>query len=103
MSVDACNFFDQIGPDQLGHKLDVLKAHCDEVGRPFSEIELTVLASVLPGKDTAKDLIERVKALRAMVTNWRIWFWCRREYATTASLQTVSRILASVVARASRP
>ena len=63
---DACNFFDQIGPDQLGHKLDVLKAHCDEVGRPFSEIELTVLASVLPGKDTAKELIERVKALRAM-------------------------------------
>ena len=28
---DACNIFEQIGPEQLQHKLDVLKAHCDDV------------------------------------------------------------------------
>ncbi|MBO0836754.1 MAG: TIGR03560 family F420-dependent LLM class oxidoreductase [Actinobacteria bacterium] len=36
----ACNLFP--GP-QLSHKLDVLRAHCEEVGRPFDEIEKTVI------------------------------------------------------------
>ncbi|MFL5754804.1 MAG: LLM class flavin-dependent oxidoreductase [Chloroflexota bacterium] len=29
-------------PDVLRHKIDVLRRHCDEVGRDFTEIELTV-------------------------------------------------------------
>jgi F420-dependent oxidoreductase-like protein len=36
----ACNLFP--GP-QLRHKLDVLRAHCDAVGRSYDEIEKTVL------------------------------------------------------------
>jgi len=36
----ACNLFPD--PD-LGHKLDVLRRHCDEVGRDYDEIEKTVL------------------------------------------------------------
>lgn len=36
----ACNLFP--GP-QLRHKLDVLRAHCGEVGRDYDEIEKTVL------------------------------------------------------------
>jgi F420-dependent oxidoreductase-like protein len=37
---DACNLFP--GPD-LQHKLDVLKQHCETVGRDYDEIEKTVL------------------------------------------------------------
>jgi F420-dependent oxidoreductase-like protein len=37
---DACNLFP--GPE-LQHKLDVLKRHCDTVGRDYDEIEKTVL------------------------------------------------------------
>src|SRR5689334_12018179 len=37
---DACNLFP--GPE-VQHKLDVLKRHCDEVGRDYDDIEKTVL------------------------------------------------------------
>ena len=41
---DACNLFDTgLGPEGLPHKLDVLRRHCDEVGRPYDEIEKTCL------------------------------------------------------------
>ena len=36
---DACNLF--VTPE-LPHKLDVLRAHCDEIGRPYEAIEKTV-------------------------------------------------------------
>jgi F420-dependent oxidoreductase-like protein len=35
---DACNLF--VGPE-LVRKLDVLRGHCDDVGRPYDEIEKT--------------------------------------------------------------
>ncbi len=44
---DACNFFG--GPAEVAHKLDVLRAHCDEVGRDPNEIEVTVLGGREPG------------------------------------------------------
>lgn len=42
---DACNVF---GTDValLGHKYDVLRRHCETVGRDYAEIEKTFLASV---------------------------------------------------------
>ncbi|WP_405945591.1 LLM class F420-dependent oxidoreductase [Streptomyces prunicolor] len=43
---DACNLFH--GPD-LQHKLDVLRRHCDDVGRDYAEIEKTVLLPLDPG------------------------------------------------------
>jgi F420-dependent oxidoreductase-like protein len=36
---DACNIFGDA--DALGHKLDVLRAHCDDAGRDMSEIVTT--------------------------------------------------------------
>ena len=44
----ACNLFP--GPD-LGHKLDVLRAHCDDVGRDYDEIEKTAIFRFDVGKD----------------------------------------------------
>ena len=41
---DATNVFG--GPDELRHKYAVLRRHCEEVGRPFDEIERTTLTSV---------------------------------------------------------
>lgn len=38
---DACNLFTFGGDDQVRHKLDVLRRHCDEAGRPYEEIEKT--------------------------------------------------------------
>ena len=40
---DACNLF-ATSPDEVAHKLDVLRRHCDEAGRSESEIHKTILA-----------------------------------------------------------
>jgi alkanesulfonate monooxygenase len=42
----ACNLFDS--PD-LAHKLDVLRGHCDALGRDYDEIEKTVMGRIDPG------------------------------------------------------
>src|SRR5262245_40539821 len=39
---DACNLFAST-PDDVAHKLDVLRRHCDDVGRDHAEIRKTVL------------------------------------------------------------
>ncbi|THG33842.1 LLM class F420-dependent oxidoreductase [Glaciibacter flavus] len=39
---DACNLFGT-STDELAHKIDVLRGHCDDVGRDMSEIRITVL------------------------------------------------------------
>ncbi|OZB89415.1 MAG: LLM class F420-dependent oxidoreductase [Microbacterium sp. 14-71-5] len=39
---DACNLFGAT-PDEVAHKLDVLRAHCADVGRDPAEIRVTVL------------------------------------------------------------
>jgi len=46
----ACNLFPT--PD-LEHKLDVLRGHCDAVGRDYDDIEKTVLLRMDPGADGA--------------------------------------------------
>jgi F420-dependent oxidoreductase-like protein len=43
---DACNLFARSGLDVLKHKLEVLRAHCDAVGRPYGDIEKTTLGTV---------------------------------------------------------
>jgi hypothetical protein len=39
---DACNLF-AASPDEVAHKLDVLRSHCDEAGRDPSSIHKTIL------------------------------------------------------------
>lgn len=39
---DACNLFAN-SPTDVAHKLDVLRRHCDELGRDYSSIEKTIL------------------------------------------------------------
>jgi F420-dependent oxidoreductase-like protein len=40
---DACNLFGS-SPDDVGHKLDVLRSHCENEGRDYDRIAKTVLA-----------------------------------------------------------
>ncbi|MGI5132537.1 LLM class F420-dependent oxidoreductase [Pseudonocardia sp. CA-107938] len=47
----ACNLFP--GPE-LEHKLDVLRGHCEAVGRDYDEIEKTVMMPLDPGADGEK-------------------------------------------------
>lgn len=43
---DACNFFvDSV--EQVRHKLDVLQERCAEIGRPYDEIERTVIIPLI--------------------------------------------------------
>ena len=45
---DACNLFDT---PELPHKLDVLREHCEDLGRDYDEIAKTVMYPVDPGPD----------------------------------------------------
>lgn len=62
---DACNLFAQAGNDVIRAKLDVLKRHCEEIGRNYDEIERTALATVhiAPGAMTVQDVISQCKSL----------------------------------------
>jgi F420-dependent oxidoreductase-like protein len=48
---DACNLFAFGGADLIRHKLDVLRGHCEGVGRDYEEIERTALGTVNLGAD----------------------------------------------------
>jgi alkanesulfonate monooxygenase SsuD/methylene tetrahydromethanopterin reductase-like flavin-dependent oxidoreductase (luciferase family) len=51
---DACNLGDiPDGGRTVRHKLGVLAAHCEEVGRPYEAIEKTVSTRLAPGEDAA--------------------------------------------------
>jgi F420-dependent oxidoreductase-like protein len=43
---DACNLYAFDGADAVRAKLEVLRRHCDEAGRPYGEIERTALGSI---------------------------------------------------------
>ena len=48
---DACNLFDiPDGGATVRHKLEVLARHCDDVGRPYEEIDKTVSTRLEPGE-----------------------------------------------------
>ncbi|HET7763432.1 MAG TPA: LLM class F420-dependent oxidoreductase [Phycicoccus sp.] len=47
---DACNLFDTgLGPEGIPRKLDVLRRHCDEVGRDYDELSKSCLARLTLG------------------------------------------------------
>ncbi len=59
---DACNLFDiPDGGKTVRHKLDVLRQHCDDVGRPYEEIEKTLSMALEPG-ESATAFAERSAA-----------------------------------------
>jgi len=57
---DACNLFG--GPDEVAHKIDVLRRHCDAVGRDIDDIEVTVLFRELSPDATTDDVLRGAEA-----------------------------------------
>jgi F420-dependent oxidoreductase-like protein len=60
---DACNFL-VLEPDEIRAKLEVLRAHCEELGRDIREIEITALDEVdlRPGRMMPADVVARARA-----------------------------------------
>jgi len=54
---DACNLFGS-SPEEVGHKLDVLRAHCDALGRDYDAIQKTIIGRVNPDSDVSPFLAE---------------------------------------------
>lgn len=65
---DACNLFAQMGIETVRNKLDILKGHCEKVGRDYAEIEKTALstAHLAPEKMSPADVIQQCRALAAI-------------------------------------
>ncbi len=69
---DACNLFARLGNETLQHKLEVLKEHCERLGRPYEQIEKTSLDSFRLTHDgsngslTPTALLDRLGELAAM-------------------------------------
>jgi F420-dependent oxidoreductase-like protein len=62
---DACNL-DVDDVPQAAHKLDVLRQHCAEIGRPFDEIERTAIIPLIdlgPRGERAGAFVERLGVL----------------------------------------
>jgi len=48
---DGCNLAMRLGKEQVQHKLDVLREHCQELGRPYTDIEKTTLDTLRISRD----------------------------------------------------
>jgi F420-dependent oxidoreductase-like protein len=60
---DACNLFAGIGVEALKAKLEVLKRHCQEVGRDYAEIEKTALdtVNIAPGQMSSAEVVAKCR------------------------------------------
>lgn len=56
---DACNFFAGAGDDVILERLEILKGHCQDVGRPYEEIEKTALVTADLRDSDAREAILR--------------------------------------------
>jgi F420-dependent oxidoreductase-like protein len=68
---DACNIF-EMPLDVIAHKLEVLRGHCEALGRPYDAIERTTLGALALSRDgrdgtqTVDEAVERFAALAAI-------------------------------------
>ncbi|HVL54461.1 MAG TPA: LLM class F420-dependent oxidoreductase, partial [Vitreimonas sp.] len=58
---DATNVFG--GPEAIHHKYEVLRRHCDDIGRDFEEIERTTLQRVDLERETPGQVVDRFAEL----------------------------------------
>ncbi|HVX69634.1 MAG TPA: LLM class F420-dependent oxidoreductase [Mycobacteriales bacterium] len=61
---DACNLF-AYDPSEVEHKLDVLRQHCEQVGRDYNSIEKTVMGAMDPGPN-GENVDSMLETMRAM-------------------------------------
>jgi F420-dependent oxidoreductase-like protein len=63
---DACNFFGGRETEVIKERLEILRRHCEDVGRPYEEIEKTILQTADFEEGNAQDIIARGLALGEM-------------------------------------
>ena len=92
---DACNLF--AGPD-LAHKLDVLRRHCDDVGRDYDTIEKTVMGpmEVFPDGSGADELVEQLRGYAELGV--QEFHGAPQEYWNLRSLEVVGQRIIPAVA-----
>lgn len=61
---DACNIFG--GADDIARKLEVLKRHCDDVGRDPAEIEVTAMYRDIEAGASVDDVVRGAQALASV-------------------------------------
>jgi F420-dependent oxidoreductase-like protein len=84
---DATNVFG--GPEQIAHKYAVLREHCDAVGRPYDEIQRSVLQRVDLDAEEPARTVERFAALADAGAQMIIF--SVRNVHDTARLERVAR------------
>lgn len=63
---DACNLFAS-SPEDVAHKLDVLRRHCDDVGRDYGSIRTTIMANnPRPTPDTRDEFVRAMADYAAL-------------------------------------
>jgi F420-dependent oxidoreductase-like protein len=58
---DGCNIFG--GPDDIAHKVDVLRRHCNDLGRDPNEIEVTAMYRDIPPDASVDDVVRGAEKL----------------------------------------
>ena len=61
---DACNLMGE--PAEVAHKVQVLRRHCEDVGRDPNEIDITALVRNLPPEPTVDDVVRSAEAFAAV-------------------------------------
>ncbi|KMO73561.1 LLM class F420-dependent oxidoreductase [Mycolicibacterium chubuense] len=63
---DACNLFAS-SPDDVAHKLEVLRRHCDDAGRDYASIRKTIMANnPRPTPDTRDEFVRAMADYAAL-------------------------------------
>jgi alkanesulfonate monooxygenase len=92
----ACNLFP--GP-QLEHKLDVLRGHCENLGRDYDDIEKTVMTALDPGKqgENVDAILTQLRELAALgVTHTHIYI---KDASSPAELERFGETIIPEAAR----
>jgi F420-dependent oxidoreductase-like protein len=94
---DACNLFAYGDLSGLARKLDVLKGHCDDLGRPYDEIERTALwmINLGPGGMSTAEVIGFCRQLAGIGIQHLI---CNMPRYDVRAIETIGREIIPAIA-----
>jgi F420-dependent oxidoreductase-like protein len=94
---DACNFFGARGDEALKEHLGILKGHCQDLSRPYEEIEKTVLQTADLEESDKQGVIKRGMELRELGFE-HVIFNIKGEYTTDNLKQFTGEIIPALKA-----
>ena len=95
---NACNLFLESGPDQIAHKLDILRQHCRALGRDYNSIEKTILyLAPCPSTDQCPNFVDEMSVYAELgVNRVMVMPGCENPEAEVAALRPVVEALGSL-------